>query len=381
MNIGIDIRCLLTKKDSGVTVYTRNLLHALLKNNTGEHNFYIYINSWNKKKVEELEKEFSIYPHTEVIKNYIPNKLANILAAYYRGPSISKKIRTHLDTFFVPDPRPSPVASDCKKVTTFHDLSFEHYSETFSWKTRFWHRWILQPKREARESKKIIAVSQSTKDDLIETYKIPTEKIFVIHEGVGKGYKKVSEQGRLEEIRKKYKLPEKFFLSLSTLEPRKNIQTLVDAFVEWKNKKTQPHHLVIAGDYNPYIFKKGFRINIPERYKDQIHLVGYVETTDKPTLYSLADGLYFISLYEGFGLPILEAMACECPVVTSNTSSMPEVAGEATILIPPKDKVACIRSFDEILSRGDELRQKGKTRAEEFSWEKCAAETLRVLTS
>lgn len=361
---------------SGVEVYLRSLLEKIFL--LDKQNYYILW--WNshqdvRKNIPNFQGRNVIYLETK-----IPNKLLNLSLSFFRYPKIDqwlgKKVNKKIDCIFVPDPRPTPISKNCIKVMTFHDLSFEHFKKTFSYKTRLWHN-LLRPKKEAFEANKIIAVSEATKQDLIQTYHLPEEKIQVIYEASA-----LNSKINLEEckaVKKKYVLPEKFILSLSTLEPRKNIERLLMAFQKLKQETDLSQKLIVAGKDNPKIFSK---LKINKQVQQDILFIGFVEEKEKACLYKMADLFVYPSLFEGFGLPLVEAMQMGCPIVTSNLSVMPEIVGEAAQFVDPYQINSIQDALKKVLSDGllsEQLRQKSIERSKNFSWEKCARETLDLI--
>lgn len=360
---------------SGVEVYIKSLLKELFKQDTQNH----YILWWNSRS--DVSKNIPKFPHQNIsyFSTNIPNKLLNFSLSLFKYPKIDrwigKKIQKRIDLVFIPDPRPTPVSKNCKKITTFHDLSFEHFQQTFSWKTRIWHK-LLNPKSEAQTSNQIISVSENTKQDLIKTYQIPAEKIEVIYEASNLN-SKIDIQ-KENEIKIKYNLPEKFILTLSTIEPRKNIAGLLAAFQKLKQENNFPHKLVIAGKKNSKIFSQ---IEEIKNNNKDIILTGFIEEIDKPYLYKLATAFIYPSFFEGFGLPLVEAMQMGCPIITSNLSSMPEIVKDAALLINPYDINSITEGIQKILSNDKlkaELQKKSLKRANAFDWEKCAKTTLNI---
>lgn len=263
----------------------------------------------------------------------------------------------------------------CLTITTVHDLVPVLFSEApFITKVR--HR-IIMPVL-MRRIDKIIADSNSTKQDIISIFNIPEEKIKVIHLAADEQFKPL-DNDIVIEIKQKYNVNFPFILYVGTLEPRKNITTLIKAFYELK-KKNLEHKLVIAGKKG-WKYKEIFETINNLNLQNEVKFTGYVPDEDLPGLYNGADLFVYPSLYEGFGLPPLEAMACGIPVITSNTSSLPEVVGNAGIMVDPLDVNKFAYSINEVLTNGAlnmELRKKGLERAKMFSWEKCARETLKV---
>jgi glycosyltransferase involved in cell wall biosynthesis len=232
--------------------------------------------------------------------------------------------------------------------------------------------------RTLKTADKIIAVSNSTKNDLINYFNIPEEKIRVILLAADEKFKPLSNK-EIKEAKQKYNLNFPFILYVGTLEPRKNIPSLIKAFYKLK-KKTLQYKLVITGKKG-WKYKEIFETIDKLNLQNDVVFTGYVSDDDLPALYNAADLFVYPSIYEGFGLPPLEAMACGTPVITSNTSSLPEVVGDAGIMIDPPDVDGLADAMHEVLTN-EGLRanmiKKGLGRAKMFSWEKCARETLEV---
>jgi glycosyltransferase involved in cell wall biosynthesis len=269
-----------------------------------------------------------------------------------------------------------PYLAGIGKVFTLHDLTVSICPETHSPLNR-WFSNAMVP-RFMNYADAIIAVSESTKRDAIRIASIPGEKITVIPHGVNERFRPVPDTERLE-VRARYGLPEHFLLTVGTIEPRKNLGMLLDV-VKALGEEGKDVKLVVAG-------KKGWR---SQPFFDQLRslglggqvmLTGSIPENDLPALYSAADLFLFPSLYEGFGLPVLEAMACGVPVLCSDQSSLPEVAGDAAVLLPPHDMHAWMQTVKALLSNEAllaELAEKGLRRSQAFTWEKTAQLTWEV---
>lgn len=388
MNIVIDIRPLMEGKLSGIEVYTTHLLRELLK--IDQKNTYIlFANA--AKNLESRIPEFK-GKNVTVIQTKIPNKILNFGLSLLRRPRLDKLILRHLkkhpssipknmqgrsiDLFFMPDLRPCALSRNVTKITTIHDLSFVHFKKFFSRKTRLWYK-LMKPLREIRTSDRLISVSSFTKQDLMRTYKIPGDKISVIHEGIEESFCENIDEKAYQHIRRRYNLPEKYYLFLSTLEPRKNIHNLVKGFMIYKllNRKDNVK-LVFAGAKNPKIFSK---VVMKELHPD-IMFTGFIDEDDKASVIKHAKVFLYPSFFEGFGLPLLEAMKCGTPIITSNTSAMPEIAGDAAILINPNFPDAIATALEKIKKPEikDALQKNMAEQIKKFSWNECARKTLEL---
>jgi glycosyltransferase involved in cell wall biosynthesis len=363
MKIAIDLRPLMAGKLTGVEVYIKSMLEAFFKENK-KHEIVLWYNAF--KDVDPAH--FPTIPkNVKLVRTKVPNKLFNLSLSLLRWPKVDQMIGRGIDLIWIPDPRPAPVSKKCKKVITFHDLSFEDFKYSFNFKTRLWHK-ILRPKKEAQEADLIVAVSQFTKSQLVDEYSIPESKIQVIHEAASETLVPLNLPKSFELIKRKYDLPDNYFLCLSTLEPRKNTAGIIEAYLAWQEDTKVDVGLVIAGKKYPQIFSETSLKKHPN-----IHMTGFIEEEDKALLYKHALAFLYPSFYEGFGLPILEAMQCGAPVITSDATSMPEVAGKAALLVNPNKPEELKNAMHEIY-RDENLRteliQKGLKRAQEFSWKK-----------
>ena len=280
------------------------------------------------------------------------------------------------------------LGAPCPVVTTVHDVSFRVHPDLFLPKDR----WILNTlvPRSMKRAARVIAVSESTRRDILRHYpSVPKDAVRVVLEAADARFRPPA--GGQETARamanKGLKLDDRpYLLAVGVLQPRKNLALLLDAFALLKlglkiNGEPLPHRLVIAG-------KRGWLDDtdvqlaaLPEEVTRDIVLAGYVADDELPTLYGGADALCYPSRYEGFGLPPLEAMACGCPVLCSRSSSLPEVVGDAGILLSPDDSDAWARALGKLLSAPPILarwRERGPAQAALFSWEKAARETLEV---
>ena len=244
---------------------------------------------------------------------------------------------------------------------------------------------MINVKKLVKRFSTIVAVSENTKRDIVELCGIDENKVKVIYAGVGEEYRRMADDQSLKmaKVREKYKLPDKFILYLGTVEPRKNVEGIIRAYNEVRSKKLELRNinLVIAGGKG-WKSKKIYREREESKFKDDIKFLGYIDPEDKVYLYNLASVFVYPSFYEGFGFPPLEAMACGLPVVASFASSLPEVVGDAALMVDPYNINDISRALKEILTNENlrnQLIARGLKRAGEFSWRKTADEYLKVL--
>ncbi len=331
LRVGMDISQL--AHPGGVATYTKNLAENLSKIKDLEMVFFY---SSLRKKYKGGLKNIKSYKLPPTIFELFFNRIRNVSIEKFLGP---------LDIFHSSDWTQPP--SKAKKVTTYHDAVALKYPQWSHPKIVAVHKRRLKLVEE--EIDMVIAVSESTKKDLLEVSKIPKEKITVIYEGVSNNMKPQREKQK-KEFKRKYNLPDKFVLAIGGVGERRNLQRVKEA--------SKNYNLIITG------------IDFP-----------WISDEELPLLYSAAQVLLYPSFYEGFGLPILEALACGTPVITSNTSSMSEVGGNAAVYVDPynaddiKDKLKMLIE-DENLKK--EMIKKGFSQAKKFSWEKCAEQTAEI---
>jgi glycosyltransferase involved in cell wall biosynthesis len=261
-------------------------------------------------------------------------------------------------------------------VLTVHDLIFRHLPEHHKPLNRWYLNWSLP--LYCRRASHIIAVSEHTRQEIINAYGLPAQKITVIPEAAGPNFEPASPDV-IAAVRHKYHLPDRFLLTVSTLEPRKNLARLLEAWGPLHSAGAAPP-LVIAG--KPGWLNSAF-MQALERSPQRagVILTGYVAEADLPALYGAAEAFVFPSEYEGFGLPPLEAMACGVPVACSNSSSLPEVVGDAALLFAPREVGAIRAALEQIISQPGlraELRERGLAMARQFTWAATAERTLAV---
>jgi glycosyltransferase involved in cell wall biosynthesis len=381
MKVGIDISQIVYE-GTGVAVYTRSLVEALLQ--VDEENEYLLFGSSLRHR-HFLNEFFKGLAAKNVRRKFLflPPKLLEFL---WNGIHVLpiENFTGDLDVFHSSDWL-EPPTREAKRITTIHDLAVFKYPETFA--PRGGHDIVENQKRKLHFVKHysdlVIAVSETTKKDAMEILGIPEKKIKVIYEAADPIYFQHSPE-LVAEVKKKFQIEGDYLLCVGTREPRKNLEKAVLAFAELAaaNKDLS---LVIAGKFGWGEESLGAKLQAV-KLGQKVKILGFIEREDLARLYSGATAFVYPSLYEGFGLPILEAMSCGCPVITSDLGSMKEIAGEAAMLVSPQNPEEIANAFSKIYRNkktAQELRLKGLKRAKEFSWEKTALQTLeayRLLT-
>lgn len=272
----------------------------------------------------------------------------------------------------------APSVPGIKLCVTIHDMTFLTHPQFHTDENRSFC--MVQSLRAARLADAIICVSQATAEDVRRYLHVPLDRLFVVPEAAGPEFTRLTDSRRIAETLLRLGITENYLLFVGSVEPRKNLTTLLDAFARLRRKARRPEWLVIAGGAgwrNEGIFQRVKDLKLD----DVVRFVGYVSTEDLVVLYNACRAFVYPSLYEGFGLPVLEAMSCGAPVVTSRVSSLPEVAGDAALLVDPHDTDAVVEAISALLDDAGlrhSMRAKGLDRAAHFSWEQTARLTLEV---
>lgn len=365
MKIGIEARWI-TYNKTGFGNYALNLLKELSKIDN-KNEFIVYLNSdfsnneiFSKPNFKKrvIKTPLGIYKHISIPLDIISKKRKfDFFHFLYNAPSL-----------LLP----------CPFILTIHDVSYKYVPNMLS------KRNLLSVNTQlllnAKKASKIITVSESAKKDIINFYKIPEEKINVIYEGVDDSFRVINEERKKKEIAVKYGIPSQYLLYVGTYLPHKNLETLLYAYHELRRTQKISHSLVLAG-------KKGRNYDVISRLISKLCLdkdvktIGFVRDEDLPYVYNLSDLFIFPSIYEGFGLPLLEAMACGVPVISSNTSCLPEIGGNAAIYFPPKELGELAGTIFSVITNSNlrnGLIARGLRRAKLFSWKTMAKKTLNL---
>lgn len=383
MTIGFDASRVFIKDKTGTENYSYQLLRNLAKIDKKNH-YLVYVKPHTNIQIEEIE---------------LPDNFKIVEIPWRRfwtqGGLAIQTFKVNLDVLFVPaHTLPIFRKSGVKTVMTVHDLGSEYLPELHQLKQQIYLKYITR--YQLKSAAKIIAVSNVTKDDLVKKIGIHPNHIKVIYEAYNNRlYVPIKDDILINSLRHFGLKATEYFLFVGTIQPRKNIERIVRAFAKYRDKNTNPNFLIFIGQkgwLSDEIYKLPPKLGIENRVK----FLGYVDDKYMPVLYSGAIALLFPSLFEGFGLPILEAQACGCPVITSNISAMPEIGGKGAIYVDPYSvddilegmKRLQITRFARAERRRrrearragyrEQLIKKGFENVRRFSWEKCARETLEV---
>lgn len=272
-----------------------------------------------------------------------------------------------------------PLAFPGRRVVTFHDMTFFLFPQLHTLPKRYFFRLFIHLSR--RRANAILADSESTRQDAIRLAGVPPAKIHTALLGVTPDFRPEHDPAALQAVRIKYQLPERYLLYVGLLEPRKNLPALLQAFANLPAQEPAVK-LVLVGRKG-WMYTQTLQLVHSLGLGERVHFTGYVDQVDLPRVYNLAEIAVYPSLYEGFGFPVLEAMACGTPVITSNVSSLPELAGGAGVLVPAGDVPALATAIAHLLSDPSERQRRsvlGLERAAQFTWERTAAQTMKVYT-
>jgi glycosyltransferase involved in cell wall biosynthesis len=373
MKIGIDTTSAVMQ-GGGIGRYTRELVQATLAQDTANEYVLFSAPPPSSKSLEAL------FPaNGRVTHKIAPVSEQWLYRMWYRArlPISMQRFTGKLDLFHSPDFVLPPVSGNIPTLLTVHDLSFVHFPEVYPQVLVNYLNKVV-PWSVGRATH-ILADSEATKQDLMAVWQVPSEKVSVLYSGVSDLFARVEDEGMITAVRHKYNLGEApYLLSVGTVQPRKNYQMLIQAFAPLANRF--PHNLYIAGGKG-WLYDEMMAEIEKQGLTDRVRFIGFVDDADLPTLYSAADLYLFPSIYEGFGLPMLEAMACGVPVIASDVSSLPEVGEGTAVLLPPHDPAKWTQKINELLADSEQQKQMttaGYKQVQRFSWEKAATQLLLI---
>jgi len=378
LRIGIDISTLLNHgPDIGAGRYIINLIKSLLT--IDKKNIYVltgrYVSETNIGAVYDMTKDFK--ESRVELKLYKTSQKKLGLWDRLGFPPLEflgfKADMLHCPDYLIPPTLNKNI------ILTIHDLAFIRFPEfNFEW---FIKKYTRDVRRNAHISKKIIADSKSTKNDIVKFFKIDPRKIDVVYLAADMTFKTLSSNRIDKNILKKYKIDKKYILSVGTIEPRKNLITLIKAFNHLKQKSISFNYKLVIAGRTGWKSEATYREKDKSPFKEDILFIGRVPDSDLVQIYNQAELFVYPSLFEGFGLPPLEAMSCGLPVIAFNNSSLKEVIGDSGILIPPEDGAELEKQILYILENKEikrRLKKKSVLKANQFSWIRTAGKTLDI---
>lgn len=371
MRIAIDYTAAI-REGAGIGVYVRNLVDAILALDSA--NTYTLVTSGHAS----AQHPFPLAANVRGRNLGIPDRYLNVLWYRWRLPLPATLFTGPTDIYHGPDFVLPPLGQRVRKVVTIHDLAFVEHPE-YAVPSLVDYLKKVVPASLA-QADVITTVSSEVKRTLIEYFHAPPEKLVVVPNGVNPYFRRITDPILLGATQHKYRLKHPLVLAVGTQEPRKNHLGLIKAFYKAQQKKNGPAMLAIAGG-NGWLYEETRQLVQELKIERKVRFLGRVSDFELITLYSMADVFAFPSFSEGFGIPLIEAMACGAPVITSNTSSLPEVVGAAALQVDPYDIDALAATITRVLENPQlqaELRQKGYQRARQFTWEEAARKTLHI---
>lgn len=377
MRIGIDASRAFIPERTGIEEYSYQIIKHLREVVSAEDEVVLYV----RKKLEM--KSWKLNIRTPSIDFELPQnwRVRGIWAPrFWTQIGLSLEMLFHRpDILFVPA-HTVPLIHPKRTIVTVHGLEYEFCPESYSWWERLYMGWSIRFSVWA--ASRVIAVSENTKRDLVRLYKVPEEKILVIYEGVSQlCHSGLDPESRSRVVARDDREGKPHFLFVGRLETRKNVAGIIEAFEMFKSKTGLPHQLVLAGKPG-YGYAKIKKQIAKSKYQDAIHELGYVTEAEKWALLKKADAFVFPSLYEGFGLPVLEAQAVGTPVITATTSSLPEIAGDGAILVESGASKKLARAFVMLATdqaRRADIIDKATRNADRFSWAASARAVAKLL--
>ena len=367
MRIGIDGRELLAQNVTGIGRYLRNFLISEVRERS-PHTFVVYGNQYTSVDFSGSNVDVRIVPER--------------LTLWWDQALLSRSVRTdRLDVLFSPYDK-GPCHVPCPLILTVHDLLFTVVSDRtgierilYNWAYVRYRKWM------AERAALVITVSEHARRDIISIFGIPEDKICVVPNGVSEYYHPIHDRSLVEDVKQKYGVTQSYILYIGNFKPHKNVRWLVEAYRALPDSLKEQYQLVLCGR------RDHFRTDL-EAYVRHLQIerrttfVDFVSDGDMPVLYSGAEIFVFPSLYEGFGLPPLEAMACGTPVISSNATSLPEVIGDAGVLVDPRYPDRLAEAMTAVLTDAGlrrELGLKGLCRARMFSVDRIAKRLLQAI--
>lgn len=377
MKIGIDARFLTHLQPGGFKTYTENLVHALARVDT-ENQYVLYVDRSPEQRILPNHANFEV--------RVVPGLLPVVGMPWREQLSLPHQInKDQVDLFHSPC-LTAPLRLACPLVVTVHDMIWafpeefsQNSSRSIQRKLMEWYNRLI-PSYAIKRASAIITVSCAAKESITKHTGLSSDHIFVTHEAANPSFQQIKDAECIRSVYHKHNLRPNFILAIGSADPRKNISRLLTAYSLLSNQLKEDHPLVVVWTHS-FLADETLRLVEHLGLKQNVQFLAHISNDDLTLLYASAELFAFPSLYEGFGLPLLEAMACGVPVVAANNSSIPEIAGDAALLFDAEDVEDISNAINRILTDDllrSALSKKGLKRAAFFSWEKCAREAIDV---
>ncbi|GAA3929409.1 glycosyltransferase family 1 protein [Hymenobacter algoricola] len=363
MQIAVNVRFLLPgDKLEGIGRFTYETLSRLVRRHP-EHTFHFLFDRAHDPRYLFAP---NVVPHVL----YPSARHPLLFVAWFEG-AVAAWLARHRPAVFLSPDGFTTLATRVPRVTVLHDLAFEHFPQDVDWLVRRYYQYFSP--RFARASRVLVAVSEATRQDIVATYKIPAAKIRVVYNAADEHFRPLPAATQ-QDVRDRFSAGKPYFLFVGALQPRKNLVNLLRAFDAFKSRTGSPAKLLIVGRT---AWKAGpmFDVYQQMQHRTAVHLTGRVTDEELVQLYAAALATAYVPYFEGFGIPIIEAQACGCPVITSDCSCLPEVAGDAALLVDPFSVESIARGLETMHADAElrgQLVERGYRNTARFSWEQSA---------
>lgn len=368
MKIAVNTRLLLSNKLEGIGWVAYETLSRLVKAHPDVEFYFLFDRKPDPKFVfADNVKPVVLFPQARHPFLYI----------IYFEFAVKRALRKIKPDVYLSTDAYLSLRSKVRQIAVFHDINFEHFPQDFP-KVALWHYKKFFPKY-AEKAEKIITVSEFSKQDIVENYKVNPEKIHVAYNGANEGFKPLDETEKAS-VRDKYTNGNQYFMFVGSLHPRKNLARLFPAFDIFKEKTKSDMKLLVVGEKRWWTEQIQAAFN-SMKHKDDVIFIGHLAMDELNKVTAAAFASVYVSYFEGFGIPIIEAYRCDVPVITSNVTSMPEVAADAALLVNPFDIESIANAMIEIQDENvrKSLIEKGRIRKDDFSWDKTAEGWWKVI--
>jgi glycosyltransferase involved in cell wall biosynthesis len=363
--IGINARNILGSKMEGFGNYSYELVRRITKNHP-EQTFVLFFD-------RAVDPKFEFTPNVKTVVLFPPTRHPLLWILWFEW-SLKRAIKKHrIDLLWSPDGFCS-LGAEVSQIATIHDLNFEHYPKDLPWLVSIYFRAFF-PKF-ARKAKHILTVSNFSKKDIVEKYGVSNNKISVVYNGISEEYR-ILTSDEISETRRQYSNGKPYFIFVGSLHPRKNVQRLVQAFSAFSMTNSEID-LVIVGN----AMWKQEEFNLTSETKKRVHFLGHLSTIELSRITGAAYALSYVPYFEGFGIPLVEAMRCGVPIISANTSCLPEIADDAAIYCDPfsvNDITEKMSQLADDSALHSSLSEKALDRSSQFSWDLAANQVWEVL--
>ena len=365
LNIGINVRNILGSKMEGFGNYSYELVKRITVNHP-KQSFVLFFD-------RPVDPKFVFPSNVQTVVLYPPTRHPLLWILWFEWSLKMAMKKYRIDLLWSPDGFCS-LGAKVPQIVTIHDLNFEHYPKDLPWLVSMYYRTFF-PKF-ARKAKHILSVSNFSKKDIVEKYGVSNNKISVVYNGISEEYR-VQTPDEISETRRQYSNGKPYFIFVGSLHPRKNVHRLIEAFAEFSLKNSEID-LVIVGN----AMWRQEEFNLTNETKDRVHFLGHLSTNELSHITGAAFALSYVPYFEGFGIPLVEAMRCGVPIISANASCLPEIAGDAAIYCDPfsvQDITAKLHILSNDSTLYQQLAENALNRSALFSWDKAAEEVWEVL--